>query len=362
MRKFIPILLSAILILSSITFCFADPFENHSLYSDQLIQKVSLLIDSIFPEINDYGIDANDSSTFFLGSPIPVYKLINGSLVSEQSTVYIPLIVDDIWMATIITYADDHNEPVIQLAKYYSDEYYDLDLQEEQIALVFSDNDVLFYSDETGLHTHIKEQAYIINSRVETISITPNVSLNLQKSSLSNLRFSNQKYLSVPQIQMTSGSMQCWAACIASVRGYYGTYTTIDDVYNFTGITKYNGQTIIECSDHLDDYNLSYIEYFYMNSFNWYVLRTEIDSFDSPIMASCTYGYNSNNQPIGHMVLIRGYYSYTNVPQLGIISYMDPATGYYGASTVGSNTDFNYAPNTGAGPFEMELFTSVRGQ
>ena len=61
--------------------------------------------------------------------------------------------------------------------------------------------------------------------------------------------FNNQKYLSVPLIKQKTGSKQCWAACVASIRGYYGTSTTIDQVYNFANVTKYNGAAVANRKD-----------------------------------------------------------------------------------------------------------------
>ncbi len=74
--------------------------------------------------------------------------------------------------------------------------------------------------------------------------------------------------------------------------------------------------------------------------FYWYQYENEIYSNEAPFFAACSY----NNQNNGHAIVLRGYYNYVNISQVGILCYMDPITGSYGASTVATDGDFYYIP------------------
>ncbi|MBQ9534499.1 MAG: hypothetical protein IJU78_01455 [Clostridia bacterium] len=66
-----------------------------------------------------------------------------------------------------------------------------------------------------------------------------------------------------------------------------------------------------------------------------------------------------NNTSNGHAVVLRGYYVYQNISEVGIISYMDPATGNYVASSVATDGDFYYVPSGSSIQYTMNGFLAV---
>ena len=166
--------------------------------------------------------------------------------------------------------------------------------------------------------------------------------------------FEGQYYLQVPCIKQAKGSLQCWAACIASIRGYYGTSTTIDEVYDMSDVLKYNGANVFDVSNTLERFgfnvNCSWGRY------SWLSLRNAIYYNGTPI-----YGHIGYTDDDAHAVVIRGY----DVNQressvgLGLISYMAPADGAYCTSIVYNDYEFIYVPSSTSTPYTIEAFLEV---
>ena len=115
----------------------------------------------------------------------------------------------------------------------------------------------------------------------------------------------------------------------------------------------YNAANIYTAANTLGAYDFS-VTWRWDGSYNWYQLRTAIYFNETPIYTACEYSSIS-----GHVVVIRGFYVYQNISEVGIIGYMDPATGTYAASSVATDGDFYYVPSGSSAQYTMSAFLEV---
>lgn len=339
----------------------ATAFEN------QALALTSDVLEFIEPEKSLYGLAGIDFTSLYMGEKIPAYILTDDGIASETDISYFPIMNDNIWVATSIVSFDSAGQMNVQVSTEYANAYAGDANTSTEIALFFDSNAAYIYTDDIGLvqvatspdtitgRVSCKEytDAFVLDTEQLNSQYPLSVNIDASERTQTTRSFDNQYYLSVPSIQQASGSLQCWAACIASIRGYYGTTTTIDDVYNFSGITKYLGANVYTAANVLENYGFS-LTWYWDGSFNWYQLRTEIYANESPFFVACSYS-NSN----GHAVVLRGYYVYQNISQVGIISYMDPVTGSYAASSVATDGDFYYVPSGSSAQYTMNTFLAV---
>ncbi|WP_458861731.1 papain-like cysteine protease family protein [Acidaminobacterium chupaoyuni] len=336
-------------------------------FEEQVLALTSDVLEFIEPEKSLYGLAGIDFTSLYMGEKIPAYIITDDGIASETDIFYFPIMSDDTWVATSIVSFDSVGQMNVQVSTEYANAYAGDTNISTEIALLFDCNAAYIYTDGIGL-VQVAISPDTITGRVSCEKYTGtfvlataqlnserplSVNVDASERSQTTRSFDNQYYLSVPGIQQASGSLQCWAACIASIRGYYGTTTTIDDVYEFSGITKYLGANIYTSAIVLEDYGFS-LTWYWDGSFNWYQLRTEIYFNESPFFVSCSYSGGS-----GHAVVLRGYYVYQNISQVGIISYMDPVTGSYAASSVATDGDFYYVPSGSSTQYTMSGFLAV---
>ncbi|MEA4920300.1 MAG: papain-like cysteine protease family protein [Clostridiaceae bacterium] len=369
MKKKIMCLCFAVVFVFSISVpVFAENVSSSAVtvFEEQVSSLTHDVLKFMEPEKELYGLGDIDFSSLFIGEEIPAYILTDAGMIVETNILYFPIMSDNIWVATSIVSYDSAGEMNVQISTEYAKAYEAVDTFSTEVALLFDNNAAYIYTDtgvtqaaispnEISGRVSIKDYDATLTPMTAPLSSqrTLSVRVDSERNSRTTRSFDNQKYLSVPGVRQAAGSLQCWAASIASIRGYYGTTTSIDNVYNFSGITKYLGANIYTAADVLEDYGFN-LTWYWNGSFNWYQLRTEIYYNESPFFVACSYSNSS-----GHAVVLRGYYVYENISQVGIISYMDPVTGNYAASSVATDGDFYYVPSGSSSQYTMNGFLAV---
>lgn len=366
-KQTIMTLLICLLALTAYTPVFAiEATTSDSLAQTALEKEVLSLsgkvLQFIEPEKESYGMEHVDFSTLYLGKQIPAYEVTTAGLKEVTGVLYFPIMSENEWVATAFVTRDSDQNMNVQISDEYAADYANAKVVDERVALIFDKSGAYVFSGgkfiEAAKAPVVQSNRISISEyqgKISTKAVlhgSETISVEKQKS-VARASFNNQKYLSVPLIKQKSGSLQCWAACIASIRGYYGTSTTIDQVYNFANVTKYNGATVAKSKSVLEKYRFT-VKQYYDSTFNWYQLRTEIYSYENPIFAGCKY-----NATQGHAIVIRGYYVYENAEGLGVIGYMDPATGKYAASSVSTDYKFYYISNDNGKSYRITDFLSV---
>lgn len=371
MKKKISITAVVFILVLAISMPIFASTESFSTIADISVEKqvaslTSEVLRTMEPEKELYGLEDIDFSTLYLGSQIPAYELDESGINAITDVFYFPVFSGDTWVATSFVTYGDRGEMIVQISTEYAEKYAELEQLDDEVALIFDESSAYIYTNNTAIITatssdRISHRINIKDIKESGITINPMTTLLAKKTTIpikknayvTRSAFDNQKYLSVPLIKQAANSLQCWAACIASIRGYYGKSTTIDQVYNFADVTKYKGATLAKCKSVLQKYGFKVTEYS-QSFFNWYQLRTEIYTYENPIFAECKY-----NNSLGHAVVVRGYYVNSQASGIGIISYMDPSTGKYGASSVEKDYGFYYVSSANSKKYSMDCFLSV---
>ena len=363
-RKFFSIVLSVCMILSCVSPALAAESSNISagnvVLEEEIIERTKCVLQFMEPEKELYGMGNVNFASLYLGTQIPAYVVKSTGIVAETDILYYPIMSGTEWVATAVVTTDSFGNINVQISTDYAETYEDEGTPSE-VALVFDDTAAYVVTEQKSMLAAVSPNVIPGRESIQTCSGGVNVNRTDltakhaigSASTYSTRSFDNQYYLQVPCIQQAENSLQCWAACIASIRGYYGTTTTIDDVYTKAGVTKYLGADIYTAESTLKSYGFT-VTWRWDGSYNWYQLRTAICLNETPIYTGCTYSTTS-----GHAVVIRGFYVYQNISQVGIISYMDPATGTYVASSVATDGDFYYVPSGSSAQYTMSSFLEV---
>lgn len=364
-KRIIGFCLAASLILSVIVPSFASDkaISGNTSAENELIALVNNMLPFIEMEKEQYGMKDVDFSTLYLGSEIPAYVLeIDGEL-SKPDISYFPIMSNDKWVATVMAFYSKSGKLNIQISSYYVQEYAESSCKDKNFALIFDRDGAYFYADGNvelaAASTYNMPSLSSIKEHPDmavqsTANLRPQHVLTVVRDNIVSTQsgpeeyFDRYYYLDVPTIKQAEDSLQCWAACVASIRKYYGTNTTIDDVYNKANIKKYEAGNIGIAENVLEAYGLSPI-FFRDDQLSWDQFRSKILFDNTPFFASCILETETavTERP-GHAVVLRGYVAYRNVSQLGSISYMDPYTGAYGASIVVNDFEYYYIPGGNA--------------
>lgn len=335
---------------------------------EEIAFKTTLLLQVMEPEKEQYGLAGVDFSSLYLGNQLPAYIVGEDSVTQSTEILYYPIMSEDDWVATAMVTTDAADNLNVQISTKFAEEYSG-DGAGDEVALIFDNNGAYIANDakvmqvaEVEVATPGREslQKYSIGTVQNVEKAKLDSTYALQPNSVARISdFDNQWSLDVPSVKQAEGSKQCWAACIASICKYYGKSATIDSVYTKAGIAKYNGADTYDASDTLEAYGFD-VTWKWRGSYNWYQLRTAIFSKEAPIFASCNASTGSSgSSSIGHAVVIRGFYVYKNVSQVGIITYMDPDVGRYVSSTVATDKNFNYVSADRNVQYYMNIFLEV---
>lgn len=363
-RKLISTVLSLCMILVCAVPALAADSGSISVGSmtieEEIIERTNSVLQFMAPEKELYGMGNVDFSSLYLGEPIPAYVVESTGVVAKTDILYYPIMSGTEWVATSVVTTDSTGKINVQISTNYA-KTYESEGATGEVALIFDETAAYVVTEQDVLIAAVSPNEIPGRESIQDLSGGTNINRTELvanraiggASTYSTQSFDNQYYLQVPCIQQAENSLQCWAACIASIRGYYGTTTTIDDVYTKAGVTKYLGADIYKAASTLESYGFT-LTWRWDGSFNWYQLRTALYLNETPIYTGCTY-----STTIGHAVVIRGFYVYQNISQVGIISYMDPATGTYVASSVATDGDFYYVPSGSSAQYTMSSFLEV---
>lgn len=359
-RRLFCVLLSLCLIFSCVTPSLAANIGSKAAFENEIVEKTFSVLQFMEPEKELYGLGNIDFSALYLGEQLPAYIVEPTGMIAETDILYYPIMSESAWVATAIITTDSAGKVNSQVSTEYATAYNHAGASGD-VALIF-DSSAAYISTEEEILLAAKAPNEISNrGNLSSFSGLNNINREklsakraiVSKNVSSPRSFDNQYYLAVPCVQQAANSLQCWAACIAAIRGYYDTETTIDQVYTKAGVPKYNGVNIYKAAATLEDYNYT-LDWYWDGGYNWYQLRTAIYFYERPIYTACTYAATS-----GHAVVIRGFYVYQNISQVGIITYMDPAVGRYVSSSVATDGDFYYVPSGSSAQYTMSTFLEV---
>jgi len=368
-KRTIRFMLSLILLLANVTPAQAIYQERKSFTSATLVEEVAKKTQSILQFIETekalYGLSNVDFSALELGEQIPGYILDETGTLLKSDIFYFPILSGMEWVATSIVSFDSIGDIIVQITTEYAKIYNRDSGGKEDLCLVFDDSAAYILTESdvikaatfpniTAGRGSLEQNMDVINAELGELAAVCTVGTDADICNPYVIHpFDSQDSLQVPSIQQAANSWQCWAACIASIRGYYGTTTTIDNVYDISGVTKYNGANVYTAANTLEAYGFK-LNWGWDGSYNWFNLRNAICFNRTPIYAHISY-----TPTTAHAVVIRGYYVFQTAEGLGIITYMDPADGEYGASIVSNDCEFYYVPNGNSAQYTMATFLEV---
>ena len=337
-------------------------------FEEQVAELTSSVLYVVEQDKAGHGMATVDFENLVLGNQIHAYSLTSSGLIAETEVYFFPIVCNNEWVATSMVTEDSIGSLSVQVSIQYASAYEGTFTPDSSVALIFDAESVYLYAngqltkaadslDATANRVNINDYSGEITlpSSVQTETVVLQIEAPTGMSTRALSDYDNQFYLNVPNILQNANSNECWAACVASISGYYGNSTTIDAVLEFyqeydSNFDPENGGSIADAKIVLRHYGFS-PTLVVSDIFNWHKLRLELCHYENLIYAACTY---SNNR--GHAVVIRGFYVYHNINQLGIITYMDPLVGSSVSSTVATDYAFNYVPSGSLYSYPMESF------
>lgn len=378
MKKYMAFLLAILMICMLPVDAVAVTIEEQILADGVIETQVATLTRDVLcfiePEKELYGMGDINFSTLQLGKQLPVYILQENGVGRETKILYFPILSGLDWVATSIVSYDSAGKMNVQVSMDYAKAYKDSNARGADISLLFDDDHAYIVTNKEvieaatapnkveGRADVVETQRNIQTMQIEKVPLEAIYTLGMSANSRDEANpFNNQYCLMVPSIVQAAGSNQCWAASVASILGYYGRTTTIAEVYSKLGwdIDDDQGGTIHNAAAAIGGFGYTNLNW-YMLGLNWYELRTEIYISQNPLFAMCDYGDTGyGHERYGHAVVIRGFYVYKNISQVGIISYMDPVNGEYMASSVATDGDYYYIHSGSSTQYPMVGFWSV---
>ena len=346
------------------------PTSDEYVHKREVIKQTCDVLKIVEQDKASFGLSEVEFSRLFIGEAIPAFLYKEEGLVSQTDIEYYPIIYDNRWVATSVIYYDSAGKMNAQIITDYSRLYSESE-NDGKVALVFDsqgaylclDDRVILAVESNYRVPERKEINPLIGITVPKMLLlslcktTPIMGYSYERTTRDITVIGNQYYLYVPGVAQPSGTLACWAACIAAIRWGYGTVTTVDNVYDFAGITKYNGVNIYTSDNIINNYGFS-TTWYWDGYFTWIHLTNEIYNNHNPLF-SAIFGTGSN---IGHVVVIKGYYTYPanmGSSNIGSITYMDPATGYSAATTVATDGVFCYVSPSTSTQYQIGAFLAV---
>lgn len=357
MKKFFSLLLSLLLLLS-ISIAPSAAFQDTSLPSTNVLEKIEAMLILLEREKELFGMENVDFNTLTLGCKVPAYEItpLGPSLLSNIS--YYPLLDGTRWIATFAVTHTIDDEPSVTLSLDFVDAYNNL-LSENitplaDIAILFDEctSYLSFDSKLTVVDTFDK-----VSSRQSIETISDSISLvGTEVKQLQALEFqplhtqarSAASYplvdtLGVPQITQGANTVECWAVCLSSILEYYGISASVSTIFALGHNQMQNAP--IAANIMKDNYGL---RYGFAGYYNYYYdpsdltpenIILDISTYGAPIFA----GVSLNG--IGHALLIQGYVCLSETSTS--ISYMDPLSGTYKMSSLDDSSGFTYVDSNG---------------
>lgn len=310
---------------------------------------ISLLLQSMAGEAEEYGLKAEAFDKLYLGKPLPVYVYVHDQQLIPSAIEYYPIMFDGDVIAVATVWYNEEKTPIANISCYLAKAINEHG-KDKEIALISANNEMMLWNGKSIIPSTSMSKTLLqtkLIRAVEQTAITREQPEPNKRLKIAAVK-ATQNYLSVPKVkQPTSNS--CWAACTKSIGGYFGINKSILQIYGYAGVTPYNGGSLMTAESVLtaSPFNLNStwaLAGAWAPGLSFATLQYYIDS-GFPIFASSAY-----SDTAGHAVVIRGYYNYSNSnTYAGSISYMNPWTGLYEASNVAKS---------GARPF---VFTDQAG-
>ena len=287
-------------------------------------ESIEMVLQGMAYEPEAYGLEEVSFDQLTLGTRIPAFTMADETMSEITAIEYYPVLFDSHVIA-VARVAYNDNLPMTTISCYLA-ELVDGAVQHD---IPFS---LLF--DEASEANIIDQDLPLFSQHALLCDERP-VSLDVSVPTSLDSLTATQHYLSVPKVQQPT-DLSCWAACIKSIGGYYGVSKTINQIYNYGGITPYQGASIMTAWNVFENSPFNFTVQGELaggtTCIAFSTLKYYIDC-GYPLYGAVIYGSNE-----GHAVVIRGYYSYSSSSSYaGSISYMNPSTASYEASNVASS-------------------------
>ena len=340
MKKIISMCLVLSLVFSLSVSAFAVNVDADAQVSDDVVDAVNIVLSTMAGEKEDYGFDADvDFMKLQIGNEVPAYQVENTSLNEIKDMDFYP-IIDEYGDVVAIAKIIIDNRILAFVDPTMSFNLNDIH-EESQISIIFDDigsycwdgtsakllgESGLFDVPENTLDS-IPSSAY---ARMDTSSIT--VAQNLDSSSNSAMPAGYDDevaYMEVSKVKKPSGSMWCWAACMASVVNTLksGNYTC-EKMANIYTTNQQQGATSGQIrSRFLSNFGLRYSEIIPGVT----VIRGDMVGYignKKPVFA--VFIPDNVTNPIAHSTILRGFNNLNNT-----FSIMDPDVGKYVTGQIG---------------------------
>ncbi len=372
MKKVLAIMVAAMMLVSGTV--FAADFDKVTVSQSQKLEEIARFLYALEYDATAFDMEPSDFDSLYIGAPIPAYEVLEDGLEPVEVENYPIFTHDDRLVLTARVLVKENGfvhitagtDLVAELTPYYEDN--------AQIALVF-DNTSGYVLSEGALETvysgtqvsasgrvsaesinisalNLEETA--MEKQVQLVALEQSESASYSQSSASSASTIPVQYsLDTPQYQQQK-SRSCWAACVRTIGEYYsGLVKTESQVYSYFNLPYIDSQgantytarealwglypNIIGFGGTIDDFNDSMPFYDYCGLiYAGYVMygatfRDGVYDSDDP-----------NEVIVGHAIVLRGYYNYQSTDNVGIINFMDPATGNNAATNVEFDEEYFY--------------------
>ena len=320
--------------LSSNTFSFIEAVER----------GVADVLGVVELQKADYGLTDVDFSALSLGREIPSYELTEKGLTRINDIHYFPIIYSNDWIATAIVSYSIYGDMNIGLSVKYAADYSVLknsinsrrSNDHDGAALVFDSTNAYLYLGDNSIIVE-SFQEYQDRASMDTYSglVSPETAKVITQRNIAVTHLESTRGMASLNISPITQptNYTCWAASVAMILNYRGTFATVGSVLMAANVSMYTYQSAAQCS-YLISNSFGYscgtygLPYGYYYSLKIADLTTELTGLSSPLFA----GFSSGS--VGHAVVVKGYVDLGGTPTM---TYIDPADGYIKASTVPSS-------------------------
>lgn len=331
----VSMVLTASLLCSFIVPAFATNETSTAVPSDAR-DAIELVISTIAFEKESYGYADVDFSKIQIGEVIPTYTLFNDKSIQATAEIFYPVLDEfDNLIALAVVCSDKENETYAFLSSELVPALNKCLGTNENVALVYDDRGVYCWNGTSATLLAREDLAESVAGRASLSDITTEelsvvntnqveaiCDLGLDFDSPSTIANGDEYvYISVPLKQQPSGSMWCWAACMASILQFEkgGSYTTNNIGNKYTNSTS-TGASITNLQNWYKDYGLYYSLHNDVSYQKNYVTILNILGNRHPIHGDfCRSDYKAR-----HGAVIRGINT-----DAKSFSVMDPTTGTY---------------------------------
>lgn len=359
MKRLLSGLMALMLIASSVLLA-ADTEKLTS--KNQKIDELSQFLYALEYDAEAYDMTASDFDKLYIGKPIPAYEMLDTG-ATPMAVEYYPIFTADDRLVMIARVLDTDGQLVMTVSNDFVLELQPFYEGAAPIALVFDKS--LGYIISGGTAQELKTASYAMVNNRAVFKAADASALELKNevvektTALTKTDPVKQSIIETPMsraipiqsyITVTGYAQQrtlsCWAACVRSIGKYYTNITKTEaQIYSYCGITynNLNGGTVTDAQDALDGLYGVYASTYNFHGYMSFAAYCSIIYAGYPMFAE-TYPSVGGT---GHAIVLRGYYDYQSSSNVGIINFMDPATGNNTATNVQTNKNYHYINGNG---------------